>query len=188
MIIANSTAWLKTRSSRVRSRVTLRLTTRTIPWVGGARRQRRQSCEGRGARWRPAQSRRRSTSKVLFAPAHVPVTHKIYRLIFLNLIDSHRFVLDGGRADTKVEFVLVLCNATIIICTIITVLVIIISTNKVIMIIIRILVFLQTEKVKLPVCIVLSRPGQNFRPEIVWRELKFSKIVSKNTVSKISFH
>ena len=103
-------------------------------------------------------------------------------------MDSHRFVLDGGRADTKVEFVLVLCNTTIIICTIITVLVIIISTNKVIMIIIRILVFLQTEKVKLPVCIVLSRPGQNFRPEIVWRELKFSKIVLKNTVSKISFH
>ena len=87
-------------------------------------------------------------------------------------MDSHRFVLDGGRADTKVEFVLVLCNATIIICTIITVLVIIISTNKVIMIIIRILVFLQTEKVKLPVCIVLSRPGQNFRPEISLASIK----------------
>ena len=82
-------------------------------------------------------------------------------------MDSHRFVLDGGRADAKVEFVLVLCNATIIICTIITVLVIIIiSTNEAFMIIIRILVFLQTEKVELPVCIVLSRPGQNFRPEI----------------------
>ena len=52
-------------------------------------------------------------------------------------MDSHRFVLDGGRADAKVEFVLVLCNATIIICTIITVLVIIIiSTNEAFMIII----------------------------------------------------
>ena len=52
-------------------------------------------------------------------------------------MDSHRFVLDGGRADTKVEFVLVLCNATIIICTIITVLVIISSRNKAFVIIIR---------------------------------------------------